>query len=247
MIYTGYLQNNVTAPKIGDNLLVYRNEIKYYISYTEYEILKKLLLEFCQKDAFMQNPDGYLIKSLYFDSVYDDDYWSKINGELNRKKIRIRIYNNDPSFVKFEIKNRFANYNLKESLVINKNEAVRIIDGDFDTLNKIDSAISRKAATIMKKGLYSPKAVVQYEREAYTLPMFDIRITFDKNVCASNSSHLFFDDLPMIPVLESNEMILEVKYNHVLPQFLKSILSICDSSPTSISKYCFAREYLNNI
>ncbi len=247
MKYTETPNRNTGKVQLGDNFLVYRNETKYSISQTEYELTKRLLAEFLSRDSFMQDPDGYLIKSLYFDSIDDYDYRSKINGNQNRKKIRLRIYNNDSSFVKFEIKNRFSNYNLKESLVISDNEARKIITGDYDVLYNNKNPIAQKAAFIMKNGLYSPKALVQYRREAYVLPMFDIRVTFDKCVSASISEDLFCDDLLMLPVFEKDEIILEVKYDYVLPQLLKDILSVCENVPTSISKYCFSRERLNNI
>ena len=61
-----------------------------------------------------------LIRSLYFDSLDDDDYYSKLNGEYVRKKIRLRTYDVSSNKVKLEIKQKIDIHQLKESLVISK-------------------------------------------------------------------------------------------------------------------------------
>lgn len=51
-------------------------------------------------------PGGYLVRSLYFDTPFDDDFEDKVDGLLNRRKIRLRTYSPDAASVKLEIKEK---------------------------------------------------------------------------------------------------------------------------------------------
>lgn len=94
----------------------------------------------------------------------------------------------------------------------------------------------------MKKDLLSPKVIIDYEREAYRLPFEDIRITFDKNVRASNQIEAFWNkDLWMKQVFEKNIIVLEIKYNTMLPKWLRDALTLVSSTRQSVSKYCLSR------
>lgn len=57
--------------------------------------------------------NGYLVRSLYFDSIYDDDYFDKINGLEYRKKIRLRIYDPDQDWAKLEVKEKRGSVQVK--------------------------------------------------------------------------------------------------------------------------------------
>ena len=39
----------------------------------------------------MSGSAGYMVRSLYFDTLYDNDYYDKQNGLESRKKVRLRI------------------------------------------------------------------------------------------------------------------------------------------------------------
>ena len=73
-------------------LKTFRHEYKFVIPYEEMLALREKLNKLLDID---RNYDGYMIRSLYFDSINDSDYYDKLNGEMNRKKIRLRIY--DPN------------------------------------------------------------------------------------------------------------------------------------------------------
>ena len=224
------------------DLLVYRSEYKYLISASEHDTLRRLLGTVMLADPYMRSPSGYLIRSLYFDSVCDQDYFDKLDSVEERKKIRLRIYDPDAQSVKLEIKNRLQSYNLKETVGISRADAGALIDGEYDVLLPYSSAIAQKARCIMFSQRYLPKVIVEYDREAYVLPAHDIRITFDKNVRAAASDDLFAPTHSFQPLLEPGTMILEVKFNHFLPAFLQDILACCRSQMLSVSKYCLARE-----
>src|SRR6476660_5678276 len=58
---------------------------------------------------------SYPVHSLYLDSDDLKLYWSTINGDKNRFKLRLRFYNNNPDTpVFFEIKRRMNNCIMKQ-------------------------------------------------------------------------------------------------------------------------------------
>ena len=73
--------------------ICYRNEFKHEISQKNKVILTSRLRKFLKHD---ENSVGnsYSIRSLYFDTIYDDAYWDKEDGRSYREKFRIRYYNN---------------------------------------------------------------------------------------------------------------------------------------------------------
>lgn len=223
-------------------LNVYRSEWKFYISLGEYHYLKGMLGSIMTPDMYMGDRGEYYIRSLYFDSVDNIDYVTKLAGIERRKKIRIRIYDTESEKAKLEIKNRFNSYMLKESLSIKREDVCGLISGDYSVLDKYDSTVAGKAKNIMAGGLYSPKTVVDYEREAFTYPEHNVRVTFDKNIRAAASDRIYDSNLPMTPLLREPVMVLEVKYDQVLPQFIKDAISTARLLNSSVSKYCMARE-----
>ncbi len=228
----------------GELLKVYRSEWKYYISLGEYYYLKELLDNVMTRDPNTKATGQYYIRSLYFDSVDNIDYMTKMAGVEKRKKIRLRIYDTKTEWVKLEIKNRYGSYMLKESLSIKRDDAIRMIGGDFEVLGNYTKAVAEKARNIMTTGLYSPKTIVDYDREAYVYPEHNVRVTFDKNIRAVSSDDLFNNNLSMTPLIREPVMVLEVKYDRVLPEYLKDAISSVRLLNSSISKYCMARELL---
>lgn len=92
-------------------MIVNRRELKYAISEFDYYKINDLLKQILTPDSNNGNY-GYRIRSLYFDSVDNCDYYAKIHGEEVRKKIRLRIYDTSCQWVKLEIK-RKMNINSK--------------------------------------------------------------------------------------------------------------------------------------
>ena len=64
-------------------LKTFRHEYKYVISYDE---MLKLRTKFNEVLVIDRNYNGYMVRSVYFDSINDDDYYDKLGGEINRKK-----------------------------------------------------------------------------------------------------------------------------------------------------------------
>lgn len=203
--------------------------------------LKRILDQTIKRDSF-NSDNTYLIRSLYFDSINDKDYFEKMDGVENRRKIRIRIYNCSDDFIKLELKQKTGQYQLKRSLRISREDAIKLINREYSCLLKYDDPFAAEIYTIMSLEMYRPVCVVDYDRRAYYADENDIRITIDSNIRASESNFNIFDkDLLTVPVNDPSKIILEVKYNRFLLSYIKDILSIVDKSETSNSKYVMAR------
>ncbi len=127
-------------------------------------------------------------------------------------------------------------------MTISRAEAMMLADGDYHVLAGYDNEISQKAYFHLQTHAYTPKVVVDYEREAYLMPVENVRITFDKRVRAFKGNGLFVQDNAFVGVLAPEYMILEVKYDKYLPAYVEQALSSIRMQRMSISKYCMARE-----
>lgn len=66
-------------------MIVNRRELKYPIGEMDYYKINKLFNEILTPDI-NNGKYGYRIRSLYFDSINNDDYYAKVGGEEVRKK-----------------------------------------------------------------------------------------------------------------------------------------------------------------
>ena len=223
---------------------VYRHEIKYFMNNLEAQQMRNLMKLIMNKDVYAQKQD-YYIRSLYFDTLNNKAFVEKILGINERKKIRLRIYSKDAKEVKLEIKNKYGNYSVKESALLSKQDAQQLISGKTDILLSSENLVCNKVYAEMKRDMYIPQIMIDYEREAYILPFDQIRITFDKNLrCSADHLRQLEADRVFYPVLDRKYMILEVKYNHFLPDFIKRILGTVPGECLSVSKYCLSRQLL---
>lgn len=223
-------------------LKTYRHELKFLLSVVEYEHLKRLLGALLVKDENMKQGKDYYIRSLYFDTPENKDYYDKLIGVVQRKKIRLRIYDISTDQVKLEMKNKENEYSIKETMTISREVAMQLLKGDYHVLAEYDNEISKKAYFNLSAYAYTPKVIVDYEREAYLLPVENVRLTFDKRVRAFKGDGLFEEHNALVRVLTPEYVILEVKYDKYLPAYVENVLSSITMQRMSISKYCMARE-----
>ena len=219
-------------------LKTFRHEFKYIISYEDMMNLRKKLNNVLEID---RNSEGYLIRSLYFDSVEDDDYYDKLGGEINRKKIRLRIYEPNTDFVKLEIKAKYDIHQLKKSLILNRKAAEELINENYGILLNYDNETAREAYMILRTGTYKPKIIIEYKRVAY-LTATTTRITFDFDIKCSNDIHNFFNEKINYNNLTSKkDIVLEVKFDRFLEPHISNILADYSSNNQSVSKYVMGR------
>ena len=234
-------QTSGAAPTIS----VWRSEEKYLLNRPQAVRLKDKLSRLLTPDPY--GPDGYRVRSLYFDSFHDNDYYEKEAGIYRRKKVRLRIYDEDMPVAKLELKEKEGDLQHKLSLTLSRADAQAVCGGDFSVLLGQDCETALKLYTIMTLGLYRPAAVIEYDRTAYTHELFSTRVTIDENVRTSEiNTDLYDRRLPWDYVLEE-EVLLEVKYNQVLPKPISTILKSENLNRVSVSKYFLGRTLLNSL
>ena len=94
---------------------VLRQEKKYFITAAEAPVLCSRLGRVMMEDPH-NGPQGYSIRSLYFDSLNDRDYWGKMDGMELRRKVRLRCYSPEAGFAMLEMKQKEGASQKKRSL-----------------------------------------------------------------------------------------------------------------------------------
>lgn len=222
-----------------------RHELKYIISYRDYYELRTRAMAFMRHDE--HGDEGrYFIRSLYFDDVMLSNYNQKMDGWNRRRKYRIRIYDYSDEIIKFEIKDKFDSCISKVSDLISIDEYESIVEGNFDFvsdmifLNSDNSECKalRMAYVDNATKILSPQVVVDYDREVFICNEGNVRMTFDMNLRAGDALGDIFDpELVTVPAYEEGSLILEVKYDDYLPDFIKKMLKPLGRWQSSQSKY----------
>lgn len=219
-------------------LKTFRHEYKYKIAYEEMLNLRKKLNGILNID---RDIDGYMVRSLYFDSINDIDYYEKLEGAKERKKIRLRIYEPNASVVKLEIKEKNDFHQLKESVMISKEMALELIRGHYEVLLDNDDGVSKKIYLIMCENCYKPKVIIEYKRIAY-ITSTTTRITFDMEIKKSEDVFDFFnEDINYIEVINKQDVTLEIKFDRFLEPYIADILKDYIVLNSSFSKYVLGR------
>lgn len=220
---------------------VTRREIKYRISLETALLAQQYLSQILPQDSH-NGIDGYLVRSLYFDSLYHDDLEEKLDGIEERQKIRLRIYSPQDQLVKLEVKEKNGDWQQKRSLTITKKEAIRLIACDYTVLQEINHSLAQNLYYKMTTELYRPQVIVQYNRYAFMMDVNDTRVTFDQKLVAGESSFdLFGESDTFYPVGFPDDVTLEIKYNHFLLSHIRELLDSIDKSSQSYSKYVMSR------
>lgn len=220
---------------------VLRQEKKYLMTYGQFRSLDGILSSLLHVDE-NGGKDGYMVRSLYFDTLQERDYYEKEDGLEIRRKIRLRIYDPAADFALLEMKQKQGEYQKKRSLRVSREDAKELISGRYESLLKYEEEFAAECYGLMKMMQYRPKSVVEYRRKAYIAKENKTRITFDYEIKATESNlDIFSGSLLQYPVLEPYLVVLEVKYNGFLLSYLKNLLSLNGQSPTSVSKYGLSR------
>ena len=211
-----------------------RHEYKYLISKADAELLKLRLPHIMQRDPHAGETGCYTIRSLYFDDPNFTAFRDKVDGVDNRTKYRIRCYNGDTSRCRLERKEKKGHLTRKTGQSITAQEALAL---QSRTSSPADGLCEELRLLCAASGL-RPMVLVDYDRTPFVCAAGNTRITLDENLrtrpyCAD----LFDTARSMMPVLEDNQVILEVKFDDYLPGYLRDALADIPKIPMAISKF----------
>jgi hypothetical protein len=219
-----------------------RHELKYHLTFMQYRVLSQKLRAVLKLDPHAGADGRYHIRSLYFDDFRNSAFFDKMAGVSFRKKYRMRIYNFCDDFIKFERKSKFNDYVFKETEMLSREEADRIIGGDVAFLADSESQLLRCFYLACRSNLLRPVVLVDYLREAYVHPVGDVRITFDIGVRTGLGSVSFFDEnSSTVGLREEPGVILEVKFGSILPEVVRSLFPNDIRPRSALGKFAMCR------
>lgn len=220
----------------------FRHEFKHEITNLDYLILKNRLPYTIYPDKNGIN-GKYKIRSLYFDNIFDTALREKVDGVNCREKFRIRSYDNSNEFIRLEKKSKVNGLCNKVSARISKEEVEKIICGDIQFMEHHEQQLVRELFYKMKHKGLEPKTIVDYTREAFTYPAGNVRITLDYNIRTGFSSTEFLNPNCVTIPAGDDVIILEVKWDEYIPDFIKDMVQLESRRSAAFSKYAACRIY----
>ena len=232
-----------------------RLEYKYLMSASKFQKIKKEIIPYLilDKHAEKNKNKEYTVRSIYFDTPQLCYYFEKIEGIKDRKKIRVRVYDNytSDSITYLEIKKKIENYVYKSRSQLHFCDLNKFFEtSKFENLILTNENRStgvenaKKFLFYLNKDNLQPIILITYDREPF-LGKIDngLRVTFDKNLRSLSLPNFceFFEESKLRKVLK-HRIILEVKFNGSFPAWLKNIISIYGLQRMALSKYTICLE-----
>lgn len=228
-----------------------RREIKYQLSYAEYLVIKNRLSLLLDYDKHA-GEKGYFVRSIYFDDIKETAYQEKVAGVFDRRKYRIRTYNNDTAYINLECKEKYNRWIVKNAARIDESTCEALLNGHVSVLdNRCESVLKDFYCAAKESGLHC-KITVDYHRDAFVYPASNLRITFDKNLRASGLTG-FSVVVPKnkeelsIPIYQNNSVIMEIKFDEFMPEIIRSVIPHETGKSLSISKYRMCMSVLKTL
>lgn len=222
----------------------FRHELKYTINYHTYCILKSRLSKVMELDKYSNENGEYIISSLYLDDINNKALAEKLSGIHDRYKYRIRCYNDSGDVLLLEKKIKKSNYVNKKKAVINKETYCEILNNNYSNLINSEKELVKELGQKMQKSILKPKVIVRYTREAYVEVNGNVRITFDKDLRTGlNKIDMLDPNTIFIKTIEEDLMILEIKFDEYLPEYIRCLLQVEGLTQQSLSKYVMCRKH----
>lgn len=218
----------------------FRHEYKFTLSQGDYLGVRMRLRAALQRDPHAGPGGEYMIRSVYFDNVDDKALREKLDGVNRREKFRIRYYNGDPSYIALEKKSKQNGLCHKIGCLLTAGEADRIFHGDTAWMKESGRALAAELCVKMECQQLRPRIIVDYHREPFLFPAGNVRITLDRDLrTGAFCPDLLGDRVVTLPV--GGPVLLEVKYDEFLPEFIRDIVQLGDRRAGAFSKYAACR------
>jgi len=222
----------------------YRHEYKYICSEAQLALAKERIEHLMPLDSHVGDTGKYIIRSLYFDDMYNSCFFENEDGVDQREKFRIRIYNSSSDIIRLELKSKKSGKTLKKSCALSPEQCRTLMHGIPPDISPDSPYLLQKLCASIRTRLMIPKVIVEYERVPFVYPLGNVRITFDKNIKSSADIENFLSkDISARPVMPTGQHVLEVKYDRFLPDFISRHTQLEGLQFTSFSKYYLCMKY----
>ncbi|MGP6140592.1 MULTISPECIES: polyphosphate polymerase domain-containing protein [unclassified Jeotgalibaca] len=224
--------------------VVLRNEMKFLCHDSTLQIIRQRLQPLLRMDDYTDKTGGfYQVNSLYFDDYDNTCFYDNEYSLGERRKFRVRTYNDNGQFIKLEKKAKDNNLSQKTSCTVSVSEFQQLFSGDVGALYwQADRELLQEFCLEVMTKLFQPKVIVTYERTAFVDFPGNVRVTLDRNISASYQKDRFLtNDYLKVPVLDAGMNLLEIKFDEFLPQYIKQAIQMDGLEQTTFSKYYMAR------
>jgi len=239
--------NLAEQPKL--KLHFQRFEFKYQAPLDLVEGIIPELLKYMEWDSYAKDLPGknYVVSSLYYDSAGFGCYYQKIDGDRTRKKLRIRFYDSDlkpQTSVFLEIKRKYDNVVVKDRLKLTNIQAYDLLNNN----KKLNFDFSQHDQETLNEFLWfkvfngmMPQNMVIYNRKPLISKVDpNFRVTLDYNLRTYLSN--WINNSKEGKLVNPGVVIIEVKFNNVLPFWFHSIIQRYNLDKRPFSKYCNSLE-----
>ena len=228
-----------------------RFELKYVMPANLADSILASISNFVKPDPYTGDKDHYFVNSIYLDSPNFISYQEKLDGLKNRKKFRIRYYQehcenpNSPIF--FEIKRKSDSIIIKDRLLVNQNHLANFSLSTWNKLRYTNPPLFSEIFHSYQTLRLKPRILVHYKRKPY-FSKFNktFRITFDYDIKAAKVDSFQPNKIYSKNVLH-NFAVMEVKFNGVIPPWFSYIIKMNNLKRGSFSKYCQSVSKLYNL
>jgi hypothetical protein len=223
-----------------------RFEFKYQMPAETIEGIIPELLKYMNPDPYARDlpNSSYFVGSLYYDSAGLDCYYQKLAGLRSRRKLRIRFYEADlldSSSVFVEIKKKYDAVVVKDRVSLSYGECKEMmLNNQLPKEQQYSDRDDDFLRDFLRMKLYNgmmPQNLVMYHRRPFISkvdPHF--RVTIDHNL-RTYAARWIDEHVPSTPV-NPGFVILEVKFNNVLPFWFHRIIQRYNLEQRPFSKYC---------
>ena len=198
---------------------------------------------------------SYPVHSLYLDSHDLKLYWSTINGDKNRFKMRLRFYDDNPHAPVFlEIKERTNNTIFKKRAPVHRDAVAGLLTGQTDDPSYVTDSKHFGVLGGFCERMYEleaqPKVHVAYSREAYmSVDDNSLRLTMDREVRVapvpppspekeqSGPAVRLSTAMENPTLLWGCDVVLEAKFTNHLPDMFRDLVRIFGLRQCGAAKY----------
>lgn len=215
-----------------------RKETKYIIDKETFALLEKDLQRHMVSDEFATST----ITNIYFDNEDFDMIQDSIAKKNGREKIRMRIYDAQPSASSqafLEIKKKENKIGYKYRLTSNPLSVTNYIEKGVVDKTITDEMVTSELEILRERyGTIKPKMYIYYDRVSYKgIEDKKIRLTIDKNLLYRDYHVSATDGKFGEALLDPNKVIMEIKVPEQLPDWLLDLLEKYQLEKQSFSKY----------
>lgn len=216
----------------------YRHEYKYLISASSAQLLRLRLPHVMKRDSHAGAGGQYTIRSLYFDSPHYEAFHDKVSGIDPRTKYRIRCYDYDRSLFRLEKKEKKGALTRKTGQTLTAADVEHLQRRPTERCPDTQGGLVEELRlACLSQGL-RPKVLVDYDRTPFICAAGNTRITLDENLrTAPYFNTMEGPTKAMSPVLEAEQVILELKFDDFLPGYLADAIADIPKIPMAISKF----------